>query len=244
MITQQQVQTALQVIFPPRCVGCGDLVGTDFHLCGTCWAATPFIGGVACDTCRMPLPGHFSDTHVQCDDCLNTPRPWAQGRAVLLYEGHARQMVLRLKHGDRHDIARPAGHWMAEAAKPLITKDTILCPVPLHWSRLLRRRFNQTVLLADVMARQLGFQMIPDLLIRTRATRAMEGMTKPERIANLRASMAPNPKFARQIKDANILLVDDVMTSGATFAAASEACLAAFASQVNVIALARVAKLP
>ncbi|MFY0595067.1 MAG: ComF family protein [Cognatishimia sp.] len=244
MIPRRQVQTALQLIFPPRCIGCGDLVEIDFQLCGRCWSDTPFIRGVICDVCGAPLPGEETGQTEICDDCMRTPRPWEQGRAVLVYEDKARQMVMRLKHGDRHDVVHPAGRWMAKAARVLIQSDTIVCPIPLHWGRFLRRRYNQSALLADAMARQLNLRHIPDLLLRCRATVSMEGMSKAERFANLDDSIIANPKFVDHIQGADILLVDDVMTSGATFAAASEACLATGADQVNVISLARVAKRP
>lgn len=247
MIPRRQVQMALRVIFPPRCVGCGDLVESDFQLCGTCWGDTPFIRGVICDVCGTPLPGEKSENADQvefCDDCMSTPRPWGQGRSVFLYQDKARQMVMRLKHGDRQDIVHPAGRWMADAARDLVGPETILCPVPLHWTRFFRRRYNQSALLAEATARHLTLRHIPDLLLRNRATVSMEGMSKDQRFANLDASISVNPKFADQIKGAQILIVDDVMTSGATFAAVSEACLATGADQVNVISLARVAKRP
>jgi len=244
MIPRRQVQTALQLIFPPRCIGCGDLVESDFQLCGNCWGETPFILGVVCDVCGTPLPGEEAGQSEICDDCMQTPRPWGRGRAVLLYVQKARQMVMRLKHGDRQDIVHPAGRWMAEAASVLVEVDTIICPIPLHWGRFLRRRYNQSALLAGAMAGHLNLRHIPDLLLRKRATVSMEGMSKTARFVNLDGSIVANPKYVSQINGANILLVDDVMTSGATFAAASKACLATGADQVNVISLARVAKRP
>lgn len=244
MITRAQVQTALQVLFPPRCVGCGVTVESDFHLCGSCWSDTPFIGGAICDACGVPLPGEASDQAEFCDDCIVIPRPWHQGRAVMLYQDNARKMVLRLKHGDRHDIVRPASRWLAAAAKPLLRSETLICPVPLHWSRFVKRRYNQSALLAEALAEELDIECLPDLLLRTRATPAMEGMTREARFANLCGCISVNPKLRTRITSRDILLVDDVMTSGATFAAATEACFAAEAHQVNVIALARVAKLP
>lgn len=244
MITRKQVQTAMQVIFPPRCVSCGEFVEEDFNLCGACWRGTPFVGGAICDACGTPLPGAPSEVLETCDDCMSNPPPWTQGRAVFLYEGRARQMVLRLKHGDRHDIVHPAARWMAAAGKDVVTERTVVCPIPLHWRRFLRRRFNQSALLASEMARHLAVPYVPDLLVRTRATLAMEGMSREERYDNLAASIVVNPKHTNRIKSQDILLVDDVMTSGATFSAATTACLEAKAAQVSVIALARVAKLP
>jgi len=244
MITRRQFQTALQIVFPPRCVGCGEMVDADFQLCGACWRDTPFINGLICDACGVPLPGVEAEGAEYCDDCLKITRPWEKGRAALLYEGRARAMVLQLKHGDRHDIVHPASRWMAHRAKPLLADETVIAPIPLHWRRFLRRRFNQAALLSKALGRHLQRQHMPDLLLRRQATENLDGKGREERFQTLADSMALNPQFAAQIQGRPVLLVDDVMTSGATFSAAACACLDAGASQVNVIALARVAKLP
>ena len=137
------IQTALGLLYPPRCIGCGDLVDSDFGLCGLCWRDTPFIGGTICDTCGVPLPGQPDGEKLECDDCMERPRPWSRGRAALVYKDRARQLVLALKHGDRSDIAQPAGQWMARSVKPVLSENCLVAPVPLHWSRLLKRRYNQ-----------------------------------------------------------------------------------------------------
>lgn len=232
------------MIFPPRCVSCGAHVESDFQLCGSCWRETPFIGGVVCDRCGVPLPGQVTDHQEVCDNCMTNNPPWQHGRAVMLYDGVARSLVLRLKHGDRHDIARPAARWMADCASSMTQETTIVAPVPLHWTRFLKRRYNQSALLAERIARMMGLRYFPDLLVRTEPTLSLDGKTREERHDILARAMKPNPKHKGHLRGASVLLVDDVMTSGATFSAATEACLHASADQVNVIALARVAKRP
>lgn len=244
MITRGQVQMVVQALFPPRCVSCGDLVSSDFQLCGACWRDTPFIGGVICDRCGVPLPGQISGHQEACDACLKDPPVWQKGRAALLYKGRARSLVLRLKHADRHDIARPAAHWMAQLARPIIAPDTLVAPIPLHWQRFLGRRYNQSALLAERLAKTLNLPYLPDLLLRPHPTVSLDGKNLAERFATLQGAILVNPKFQSRMKGASVLLVDDVMTSGATFSAATAACLHARADQVNVIALARVAMHP
>ena len=173
---------------------------------------------------------------------MQTPRPWRQGRAALLYADRARQLVLALKHGDRPDIARPAGAWLARAARPMLVPGTLIAPVPLHWTRLLRRRYNQAALLAAALAQHSGADHCPDLLIRTRRTRKLEDVTAEERLEILRGVIAAHPKRRHRITGRPVLLVDDVMTSGATLAACAAACQAAGAGSVDVVVLARVAK--
>ena len=236
------MQSALRLIFPPRCLGCGALVEADFALCGECWRDAPFIAGARCDTCGAPLPGPAGPGAEVCDDCLKIARPWQAGRAAMVYTGTARKIVLALKHGDRTELARPAAGWMLRAGADVIRKDMIVAPVPLHWARLLRRRYNQAALLAQGVARGAGLCCCPDLLHRSRPTAALENAGREQRFAELAGAIRANPRRRREIAGKRFLLVDDVMTSGATLAAASEACLAAGAAGVTVLVLARVAR--
>ena len=237
------IQTALRLIYPPRCTICGDQVDSDFGLCGPCWRDTPFISGLVCEACGVPLPGEEDpDQVVHCDECLKIARPWARGRAALLYRDNGRRLVLALKHGDRHDVVRPAAMWMARAAKPLLTDNTLIAPVPLHWVRMLRRRFNQSALLAQAVAEEAGLACCPDLLIRSRRTRSLEGLGFDARHQTLDGAITAHPKRRHRMAGRHVLLVDDVMTSGATFSAAAQACFASGAKDVSILALARVAK--
>ena len=147
-----------------------------------------------------------------------------------------------LKHGDRIEVARPAAGWMLRAGRPLLRDGMLVAPVPLHRFRLLGRRYNQAALLGQHVARQAGLEFCPDLLIRPRATKPLDGVGRDSRFARLQGTIAPHPKRGRDMEGRDILIVDDVMTSGATFAAASEACFSAGAKSVRVLALARVVK--
>ena len=235
------LQRAIAAIYPPQCLTCDALVASDFGLCPACWRDTPFVSGLVCCKCGSPLAGEEGQD-VLCDDCLAVGRPWSAGRAALLYRDNARRIVLALKHGDRMELARPAAEWLRQAAAPLIRPETVVVPVPLHWWRLIRRKYNQAALLSAALARAAGVAHCPDLLTRRRNTGSQEGRTRDDRFANLRGAFAVAPRRAGRIAGRPVLIVDDVMTSGATFAAAAEACLAAGASHVDVVALARVAK--
>lgn len=236
------MQTALRLLYPPQCLNCRALVEVPFGLCASCWRDTPFLSGLTCDLCGRELPGGAPGEVAQCDDCLTSGRPWDQGRAVVAYRDMGRKLVLDLKHKDRTDFARPAALWMAKAAGDLTIEDPLVVPVPLHPLRLLKRRYNQAALLSRGVARLKGWDHGPDLLIRTRATKPNKGMNGAERFANQSGAIALNPRRKGRMQGRQILLIDDVMTSGATLSVCSEACRKAGATRIAVLSFARVAK--
>ena len=235
------LQAALHLIYPPQCITCDARVTTDFGLCGDCWRDTPFIGGLVCDKCGAPLQGHDTGAAEFCDDCLTIGRPWDKGRAVMLYQGNGRDMTLAFKHGDRMDLARPAAQWLARAGSPVILTDMLVAPVPLHWMRLFKRRYNQAALLSGGLAKLTKLEHCPDLFLRSRATMAQSG-SREARFANMASAIRVNPRWLKRIQGRNILVIDDVMTSGATFAAVTEAARASGVKTVTTLALARVVK--
>ena len=235
------MQDALSLLYPHQCIACATMVEARDSLCGPCWADTRFVNGLVCDGCGAPLPGE-GDADILCDDCIATARPWDHGRTALIYADTGRRLVLSLKHADRPDLARAGAIWMQRAAGDLVGPETLLVPVPSHWLRLVKRRYNQAALLAQRLAALTQATCLPDALIRSKRTKVQDGMSAAARFANLDQAIRPHPRRGRQLSGRSVVLVDDVMTSGATLAAATEACRRAGVDAVSVITLARVVK--
>lgn len=234
-------QMVLRAIYPPACLVCGGEVAEEFGICGPCWRDTPFVGGPTCRTCDAPVLGE-GDPDAQCEDCSRVARPWATGTAALYYRGNARTMVLAMKHGDRHEVAKAGGVWMKRRLDVLEPNSPLIVPVPLHWSRLIKRRFNQSALLAKSLASAMNTDWCPDLLLRTKRTRSLDGMNREAREDEVRDAITVNPKRKGLIGGRSIIVVDDVMTTGATLAACVEALSGSQAGEFHVAVLARVAK--
>ena len=237
-----QLQSVIRAIYPAQCVACDAQTEGEHGLCGACWAETQFIGGLVCDSCGTPLPGEDRGEVVQCDDCMTIARPWDQGRAVLAYTGVGRRLVLGFKHGDRTEFAQSAARWMTQKLLLMRITEPVLVPIPLHWTRLARRRYNQSALLAQALGAQTGLPVCVDALLRHKRTKSLDGHSRDARFAALADAIAPNPKRTTQIAGQSVLLIDDVMTSGATLAASAEAARAAGAANVSIVTLARVVK--
>ncbi len=233
------LQRAAALVYPPECVLCRASTGSDFGLCVDCLLETPFLTGPVCTKCGTPALTDDGENIKACDDCTALPRPWDQARAVFRYTGQARRLVLALKHGDRLDLARAAGPWMAQVARPLCRQDTVVVPIPLHPWRQFRRRYNQAAELGRAMARDLHLPFAPEALRRMRQTPSLDHRTRDDRMNVMVGAISAH---SAGLKNRHILLVDDVMTSGATLAAAADAALGAGASRVDCIVLARVEK--
>lgn len=235
---RRALATIARAIYPARCMVCDTYTDAPGGLCPSCWHDTHFISGSTCTTCSAPLPGEV--TGAQCDTCLNFPPPWGRGIAVLEYEGSGRRMAMALKRNDRLDLAPTLAAWLNRAAASVLPQTDIITPVPLHPSRLARRKFNQSAELARPLAELAGVAYIPDLLSRTRKTESQQGKDRIERQENLKSAIAPTPRHREVLKGKRVLLVDDVLTTGATLSACTEACFAAGAQNVNIVVLARV----
>lgn len=202
------------------------------------WSRIVFLEAPVCDGCGAPF--EFSPgPGVRCAPCEARPHVFDRARAACRYDEHVRELILPFKHGDRTDLARLFARWIGRAAADLLAEADAVTPVPLHPLRLLARRYNQAAEIARPLARSAGLEYLPDVLVRRRATGTQGGKSGAGRRRNVRGAFAAPADRARRIKGRRILLVDDVLTTGATADACARALLNAGARAVDVAVIAR-----
>jgi ComF family protein len=225
-------------LYPPVCLACRNAISRAEALCPQCWSAMRFIERPFCERLGTPFeqdlgPGRLSARAVE------DPPVFARARAVARFEdGPARKLAHRLKYSDRGELARPMARWMARAGADLLAEADVVVPVPLHAFRLWRRRFNQAAALARAIARESGRRYEGRWLIRVKATRSQVGLTRAQRAENVQGAF--RVAEGASLRNLRIVLIDDVLTSGATANAASRILLRAGAAQVDLIVFARV----
>jgi ComF family protein len=173
-------------------------------------------------------------------EAISNPPAYTRARAAVRYDDIARSLVHALKYQDRTDLAPAMGRWMARAGHELLDDADVLVPVPLHWRRAWRRRFNQSGALARVIERQTNVKLAPDALQRIRPTQQQIGLSRPQRASNVQGAFKVAADRQSSIAGRRVVLVDDVLTSGATVDACARALLRAKAAQVDVLVFARV----
>jgi len=236
-----KLKTALvDLLFPPLCVSCREPLGAGHGFCADCWTKIAFLDGPVCDCCGLPFafdPGEGT----RCGACLARPPTYERARAIFAYDENSRAPILAFKHADRLDLVPGFAHWLERTGAGLLKDCDLIVPVPLHRGRLWQRRYNQAAELARALGRRTSKPVAVQALERTRPTESQGAMVSARgRRRNVQGAFkVPNPG---QVRDRDVLLVDDVLTTGATVEACAHALKRAGAARVQILALARVVK--
>ncbi len=232
----------LDFVYPPLCAACRAPVSEPHALCADCWQAIGFLDGPVCTVCGLPFeldPG--ADT--TCGACHADPPPFDKARSVMRYDDASRKPILAFKRADRLDLALPFARWLERTGRSLMEEADVVVPVPLHWTRLWQRRYNQSALLATRIAHSTGKRLEAFALTRIRATPSQGEMVSAKaRRRNVRGVFKVEPKHRAALAGKTVLLIDDVLTTGATVAACARALKRAGATRVLVLTLARVVR--
>jgi ComF family protein len=232
-------RVVLDAALPPLCPACKKPVADDGGLCPDCWSQLSFITPPYCERLGIPF-AYDPGPGVLSMQAIANPPAYERARAAVRYDDIARTLVHALKYGDRLDLAPTLGRWMVQAGGALLADADALVPVPLHWRRLWARRFNQSAALAEVIAAQVKLPVAHAALTRIKSTRQQVGLTASERADNVQGAFRVRPEARADVKDRRLVLVDDVLTSGATIDACARVLLRAGAAAVDVVVFARV----
>ena len=229
---------ALDFLLPPHCAACDERVATAGGLCAACFAATGFIGEPCCQRCGIAF--EVAALGPICQACADKPPLYRQARGALTYDAQGRRLILPLKHADRPELARVLAPHMARAGAALLRRAEVLIPVPLHRRRLFHRRYNQAALLAVQLGRISDVSILRDALVRTKATASLGDRSVAERAAEVEDAFAVRPGREDALAGRQVLLIDDVMTSGATANACTALLLRSGVAAVDILVAARV----
>ncbi|MEO1066775.1 MAG: ComF family protein [Pseudomonadota bacterium] len=232
-------EKAFHLVLPPRCLACDRLVSEHGGLCVSCWRDLAFIEYPVCDCTGAPLAYDLGGKIVSADALANPP-DYTRLRAALRYEGAAQRLITAFKYQDRLDLTKPLARFTMRAARELLTETDVIVPVPLHRARFFKRRFNQAAELAKVIARASDKPTALNALMRIRNTPQQVSLDPMERARNVQGAFRVKPEHRIKIAGRAVLLVDDVVTTGATVNACARALLREGACRVDVAAVAKV----
>jgi ComF family protein len=239
-VLRSLAHAALDTVFPPACLNCRESTGSSGSLCAACWAQVRFIECPFCERLGTPFAMDLGNDGLLSPEAVADPPVYARARAVAHFEdGPVRRLVHRLKYSDRMELAKLLGAWMARAGNEILAEAEVLVPVPLHRRRLAVRRFNQAHALAKAIFAQCGVPADPFILARVKPTPSQVGLSRSQRALNLQGAFRVSDGMAARIEGRAVVLIDDVMTSGATANAASRALLRSGAKRVDVLVFAR-----
>ncbi len=241
LVGSAAIRQVLNALMPPICPVSNEEISTSGAVGPAGWSALHFVETPYCQRCGIPFAAEYG-SEVECAPCIAGPPDFDTARAAVVYDEASHNLIVGFKHSDRTELAPMFGQWMTRAGRDLIKSTSILAPVPLHRRRLASRRYNQSLLLASEIARNTNARLAVGDLTRTRATPSQKDLSADARRRNLAGAFRVRPGALKTIKDAHVILIDDVLTTGATLSSAARTLKRAGAKQVDALVLARVVK--
>lgn len=237
---QKLGRACLDVVLPPTCEMCGAAVETPHGFCVECFSRARPIGRPFCERCSVPLAARaFAGNDGGCVSCREVAPAWSRTRAAFVYDDWSRQLILPLKYADRTDNARILAREMWRAGQDMIRDAAFLVPVPIHRKKIWQRRYNQAALMSKFLMRMSGVPSLPMALQRIRATQALARLGSRERVLEMRGSIVVRPQYYAHLRGNPVVVIDDVLTTGATVSACTQALLDAGVSRVDLLVAAR-----
>jgi len=234
----------LDFLYPPLCIACRTRVAEPYSLCAACWRDVSFLDGPGCARCGLPFDADPGGETL-CAACHARPPAFDLARAVLRYDDASKPLILAFKHGDRLENAPAFARWLERTGRPLLDRSDLIVPVPLHRWRLWWRRYNQAAVLAACLGRIAAKPVAMLALERKRPTPSQGAMPSAKaRRRNVLGAFRVDAKARETVKGKAVLLVDDVLTTGATLEACARALRRAGAARVMAVTLARVVRAP
>lgn len=234
----------LDLLLPPKCLKCSVRVDSAYAICPDCWKDIQFLSDPKCSVCGYPfgveMGADFSLIgENKCAACQKTDRTYTKAISAVRYDDESRKMIIGFKYNDRLEYAQYFVNLLKIAGKDIFENCDLIIPVPLHHRRLMKRRYNQSAILSRILARQLSMEHQPQLLERTKNTPPQKGNIN-KRTLNVRGAFAVRAEFKSKVKDRNILLIDDVFTTGATVENCAKALKRAGAGEIYIATVFRV----
>jgi len=229
----------LDTAFPPVCLACSDAVATPDGLCPVCWGQLVPISAPLCPVLGLPFATDMGEGAVSVQAIANPP-PFDRARSAVAYTDLARKLVSTMKYSDRPEGALFCARMMAAAGHELLGPDAVLVPIPLHRARQFERRYNQSAELARAIARLAKCGVDNDLIVRHRRTIQQVGLKAAQRARNVEGAFRADLKRLDRLDGRRVVLIDDVLTTGATVSAAAKVLKRAGVARVDVLSFARV----
>lgn len=230
-------QKLLNIVFPPRCLSCHLKVNHAGALCSNCWNSMEFISSPSCSRCSNPFPYDLDDD--LCFYCKEEPPQFTKAFAVVKYDEFSDKIIFALKYYDKTDLAFSISRLMLPKLKEIAGDIDLITCVPIHSNKLKKRGFNQAALLAKHIASEFNFKANPSILLKHKETTSQSGLTKNERLENIKGSVKINQKYNNEIFRKNVLLIDDVITTGATINECCKKLKIAGAKKIYVLTFAK-----